>query len=345
MKICLIGGHPTPAIALMQYAASQNDRLFYVAAAPSAPHHHRELDQARVYARVSTIPTVKFDRHHKLLSIIKLPSLIYSTLAAYSVLKNCQPDLVVSFGGYVALPVGLAALLLHLPLVVHEQTAKAGLANRLLGKIAQAVVVSHSSSVPFFPRAKTKVLGNLVRQEFYTGGTKPIWLKKSIKPILLVTGASQGSAAINRLIAQSEKQLTCRFTLIHQIGNGQPARSPHPAYYPKDWISESELAWLMRHSQLMISRAGANTVSEIEATGIPAILIPLPSAQKNEQFHNASYLVKKGQAVIIKEKDLTLTTLEAAIAKAPKRVSSSQVNSNVPSLYKQLRITLDKDNH
>lgn len=220
-----------------------------------------------------------------------------------------QPDVVLSTGGYVAVPIGVAARLLRRPLVMHEQTTVVGLANRILARMATRIALSHESSMEHLPpsaRDKAVVTGNPVRPELLHGDRAAAYDQFGLTfevPLIYVTGGAQGSKQINTMLAEILPRLLPYAQVIHQCGPAwidqmrAVALPPGLAdrYHPVPYVG-AELPDLFAAADVVISRSGAGTVSELTAIGKPAVLIPLIPTGGDEQRKNASYLASAGAA-------------------------------------------------
>ncbi|MEV0892506.1 UDP-N-acetylglucosamine--N-acetylmuramyl-(pentapeptide) pyrophosphoryl-undecaprenol N-acetylglucosamine transferase [Promicromonospora sp. MEB111] len=250
---------------------------------------------------------------------------------ARSIVAEFKPDVILSTGGYVAVPVGIAAGLARRPLVVHEQTVRLGLANRLLAKRATRVAVSSPSTIELLPEAvreRAVVTGNPVRAEVLTG--EPLKAVDALGldsfdpdlPVLYVTGGAQGSVQINELVAETLPWMLQRANVIHQCGpNNLKEMFERTATLPAELAARyrvlgfvgAELPDVLALADVVISRSGAGTIAELTALGKPAVLIPLASSAGNEQAHNARRLQDLGAAVAL-EGDLTFSDLRGALA-------------------------------
>ncbi|SEH03351.1 UDP-N-acetylglucosamine--N-acetylmuramyl-(pentapeptide) pyrophosphoryl-undecaprenol N-acetylglucosamine transferase [Nonomuraea solani] len=217
------------------------------------------------------------------------------------------PDVVLSTGGYVAVPIGVAAKLIRRPLVMHEQTTVVGLANRILARLATRIALSHESSLDYLPasaRAKAVVTGNPIRPELLQGNRAAAYDLFGLTfevPLIYVTGGAQGSKQINTLIAEILPRLLPHAQIVHQCGPAwidQMRAVPLPPdlgdrYHPVPYVG-GELADLFAAADVVISRSGAGTVSELTAIGKPSVLIPLIPTGGDEQRKNAGYLASAG---------------------------------------------------
>jgi UDP-N-acetylglucosamine--N-acetylmuramyl-(pentapeptide) pyrophosphoryl-undecaprenol N-acetylglucosamine transferase len=242
--------------------------------------------------------------------------LMRSVGRSMKILKRFQPEVVVGVGGYASVPVLLAARLMGKPVLIHEQNALPGLANRLLGRLAQRVCLSFEDDQGFFPTAKTLVSGNPVRRGI--AGCPP----PEGEPVLLVSGGSQGAAAINRTMIEALPLLERwrdRLAIIHQTG-ARDEDMVRRAYASAGWhkfrvvsfITDMGAAYTSAH--LVVCRAGATTIAELCACGRTALFIPLPHAAGDHQARNAESLASRGAALLVEQKDLTPSKLAAEIA-------------------------------
>ncbi|HUY49167.1 MAG TPA: UDP-N-acetylglucosamine--N-acetylmuramyl-(pentapeptide) pyrophosphoryl-undecaprenol N-acetylglucosamine transferase [Streptosporangiaceae bacterium] len=236
-------------------------------------------------------------------------------IQARGAVREFGPDAVLATGGYVAIPVGIAARWCGVPLVVHEQTTRLGLANRVLATRATVMAVSSGSTLSLLPppaRAAAVVTGNPVRAEVLAGNAEKAaaalgWtgLAPGL-PVVYVTGGAQGSAQVNGVIAGILPWLLERANVIHQCGAGSVARMRETAgrlpaalaarYLVTGFIG-AELPDVLALADVVVSRSGAGTIAELTALGKAAVLIPLPASAGDEQRHNARHLAACGAAV------------------------------------------------
>lgn len=264
---------------------------------------------------------------------------------ARSIVAEFKPDVILSTGGYVAVPIGLAAGLLRRPLVVHEQTVRLGLANRLLAKRATRVAVSSPSTLELLPegvRERAVVTGNPVRAEVFAG--EPLKAVDALGldsfdpdlPVLYVTGGAQGAVQINTVVTEALPWLLQHANVIHQCGpNNLQDMFDRTATLPAEQAARyrvmgfvgAELPDVLALADVVVSRSGAGTIAELTALGKPSVLIPLASAAGNEQSHNAHRLQDLGAAITLEgevhERDLR-AALRPLLSDAGRRERMSQ---------------------
>jgi UDP-N-acetylglucosamine--N-acetylmuramyl-(pentapeptide) pyrophosphoryl-undecaprenol N-acetylglucosamine transferase len=240
--------------------------------------------------------------------------LAQGVVQARGVVRAFRPDVVLSTGGYVAVPVGLAARSAGAALLVHEQTTRLGLANRLLARRASVIALSSPASRELLPppvRARALVTGNPIRTELLHGaGSRAVralnWSGWDAGlPTVYVTGGAQGAVQVNRLVAAVLEALLPRANVVHQCGASSLAELHRRAeqlptglagrYRVVEFVG-SELADVLALADVVVSRSGAGTLAELTALGKPSVLIPLVPTGGNEQEHNARYLQQAGAA-------------------------------------------------
>ncbi|MGQ7959387.1 undecaprenyldiphospho-muramoylpentapeptide beta-N-acetylglucosaminyltransferase [Pseudomonas sp. SP16.1] len=236
------------------------------------------------------------------LSLLKAPfQLLRSLWQARRIVRQLQPVCVLGMGGYVTGPGGLAARLAGVPLVIHEQNAVAGTANRLLSRIAERICEAFPDT--FKASDKRRTTGNPVREELFLETPRESLARR--KPHLLVLGGSLGAEPLNKLMPAALAKLPAelRPQVFHQAGK-QHAEVTAERY--RNVAVEAEVAPFIKDmaraygwADLVICRAGALTVSELAAAGLPSFLVPLPHAIDDHQSRNAEYLAKEGAAVLL----------------------------------------------
>lgn len=358
IRLCLVGGHLTPAVAVARLAKRSAASLNLIGSlnqTSSGPSREADIISSMGIDFFGLNPP-KFVRHQPL-TWLGLPStLIKNVLISRRQLKLFQPHVVCAFGGYVSVPVGLAAWSLGLPLVLHEQTAVIGLANLCLLPFARKIYLGQAGAARGYFRRRQQLLGNPLRQEFFQPAVRPPWLKSSPKPLIYVTGGGQGSVIINRVISQLYPQLLSQYRLVHQCGAhiDKPAAAASvlpPAaksrLYLRQFLTAAEVAYCLKHAHVVISRAGANTVNEIIYCLAPAIFIPLPHARFDEQRRNLESLIQNQACVLLPQSQLTpdrlLSSLHQAGTNAKKirghlaRLKAAQPVNSAEQLFDYLK--------
>ncbi len=239
-------------------------------------------------------------------------------LQASKLLKQLKPDIVFSKGGFVSVPVVLAAKHRHIPCIIHESDMTPGLANKLAIPSATKVCCNFPETLNYLPNGKAVLTGSPIRQELFQGN-KERGLSfcgfTSDKPVILVIGGSLGAVAVNNAVRESLDELLKHFQIIHLCGKGkvEPSLQQKQGYVQFEYIKK-ELSDLFACTDLMISRAGANAICEILSLRKPNILIPLSAAaSRGDQILNARSFEKQGYSFVIEEESLTKEALVQAV--------------------------------
>jgi UDP-N-acetylglucosamine--N-acetylmuramyl-(pentapeptide) pyrophosphoryl-undecaprenol N-acetylglucosamine transferase len=242
-------------------------------------------------------------------SILKIP---VGVVQAFYYLIKIRPCVVLSFGGFASFPVVLAAKTMKIPVVIHEQTSTIGRANLLSAKFASIIAVSRKESIKYYPTAKFELTGNPVMKEITRVKSS---LKLKDPPVILITGGSRGSQTINDAVEKILKKLLSKYKVIHQTGGldypkfsnirQKLPQASRDNYQLFSRVNPLEVHTIYAKCDIVVARAGANTVSEIMTVKRPAILIPLGISYLNEQTKNAEVARNWGVAKIIQQKDLT----------------------------------------
>ena len=327
------GGHFYPIIAITE--ALQDivreehlipPKLYYLA--PQPFDENALFENGITYVR---IPAGKVRRYASLQNITDSFVTLAGTLYAIVVLFRLYPDVIVSKGGYGSIPTVLAARLLHIPVVIHESDAKPGRANLLAAKFAKKIAISFESAADYFPKkAKNKIARTgipirkaLMRVE--NEGARQYLKLEENTPTVLVLGGSQGSMRINESIISSLPDLVSFANIIHQTGQANfknvegvarvaLAKSSHAdRYHPFNYLSEVSLQRAAGVADVIVSRAGANSIAEIGFWKKPVILIPIPESVSHDQRSNAYAYAGTGAAVVIEEENLTPHLLASEI--------------------------------
>jgi UDP-N-acetylglucosamine--N-acetylmuramyl-(pentapeptide) pyrophosphoryl-undecaprenol N-acetylglucosamine transferase len=307
------GGHLYPGIAIADEFVLQNKKNQILFLNTGNKIEEKILSN-EPYASLS-IKSGKFVNQTFFNKIKSIFTILSSILKASEELDKFKADAVIGVGGYVGVPVIIAAWLKNIPVFIQEQNSVAGKSNKLFSYIAKLNFVSFENT-KLGPKKKRFFTGNPVRQKI----AENIKEKNDNAPFtIFITGGSQGSKAINNAVIQSFEYINKieNFLFIHQTG--EPFFEIIEKKYREQNINCEVLPFfknisdIYKKTDLIVSRAGASTLSEISAAGIPAIFIPYPYATHNHQFHNCIEFQNKGAAVVIEEKDLSGEKLAQAI--------------------------------
>lgn len=309
------GGHFTAALAVIEQLKKEGDwQIFWIGGGAALEAQY--LPQLGI--PYWSINAGKIQRGRVLETLRSLVQLPIGFLQSLLLVARIRPRVILSLGGYISVPVSFSAFLLGIPVVVHEQTTTSGLANRIVSKFAQKVAISHRNSVQDFPEGKTVLTGNPVRRSIWEIANKRR-VKKEV--VIYVTGGSRGSKIINDAIFGILDRLLIKGKVYHQTGILDLARAKgfkekldpglKDKYFVSAVFSPNEVEEIYEQTSLLIARAGANTISELDALGLPAILVPIPWVEKDEQRKNARLLEEAGSAVVLEQNKLTGESLFA----------------------------------
>lgn len=248
-------------------------------------------------------------------SMLRIP---LGFIQAFMVLAKVKPGVVVSFGGFVGLPVVFSSWLLRIPVILHEQTTVAGRGNIYAVKFAKKIAISRIDSKKYYPPQKTVLIGNPIDE-------KILEIKKTGKgerPVVFITGGHTGSKSINEVVEKSIYKLLKKYTVIHQVGLDydrfvelKSHLNPRLQNFYRVYKNIESQDWpgVLKESDVVVSRAGANSTSQFMAIRIPSLLIPIPHTYLNEQNKNADYAVSFGIAKKLNQDDLSPETLITGI--------------------------------
>ena len=297
------GGHIMPGLAVAHEMRARGWRVVWMG-------HPERMEGELVPEHGFTLEPLRFAgvRGKGVGTLVKLPLTLFKACsAAAGVLKRVQPDVVLGMGGYVAFPGGLMAAMKRIPLVIHEQNAVAGTANRWLGKLASKTLVGFPGALP-----GAVMVGNPVRAAFRSVAPPEQRLAgRTGKLKLLVVGGSLGAAVLNQTIPKALAAIdeAQRPEVMHQAGK-QHIDEVRKNYADAGVKAEctafiGDMAQAMTQADLLICRAGAMTVAEVAAAGVPALFIPLPHAIDDHQTANANYLAGCGAAWLQPQREFT----------------------------------------
>lgn len=325
MKILVTGAHFTPALAVIdQLKKMQPDvEVVYVGRKTTMEGVKSDSRESKVLPNLGvkyiTIITGRLQRSFSLYTIPSLLKIPIGIIQAFCIILSQKPDVILSLGGYVAVPVIFVGWLFSIPIILHEQTLVSGLANKISSLFANKIALSFGES-----SSDNKVVytGNPMRQEILKlTGRLPnqlaVFLKKAKKeklPVVLIMGGNQGSHLINITLERILDDLAKIAYLIHVSGDNQFGdfdrleKLQEERYIVKKWI-DSEIGTVLRNVDLVVSRAGANTLMELAFMGKPTLAIPLQLLFQNEQMKNAKFFEKAGLVQVLPQSKLSAESL------------------------------------
>ncbi|HRT40120.1 MAG TPA: glycosyltransferase [Candidatus Woesebacteria bacterium] len=282
----------------------------------------------------------KFDRKSIKTTLKGLPLIFKGICQAFKILKEEKPNIIISFGGYVSVPVIIAGWLLKIPSITHEQTPTLSLATRINSFFVNQIALSF----PHPGLKKAVVTGNLLRREL-TNHHKKLFLTQN-KTLIYVTAGNQGSHFLNNLIKITLPKLN-DFYIIHQTGNidyheYKKLERQYSNYRVYSYLSDSIVGSVFYQAEIIISRAGANTSQEIVALKKKSILIPLPFSQQNEQLLNAQFVRQQlpDRTIIIPQSEINpailVKTIKSLLLIAPYKLKPIKPNLKLLKLIQSL---------
>lgn len=370
MKIIFVGGgtagHINPALALAEYFLNEESDCEILYVGSKGGMESRLVPEEGFSFEGITISgfSRKFNIEGFKKNLITLKNIIISGYESKKILKNFKPDICIGTGGYVCGPLLRVAAKLEIPFIIHDSNSFPGLTTRLLAKKACKVLLANKSAKVHFPSALTniEITGTPVRKKISLISKSEAKKKLGIEnddPVILSFGGSLGARAINEAIAEFIiKSKNKNLNFIHGFGKKgysfvkklteNDIETDNPRYIIKEYIKNMDEC--LAAADLVICRAGATTLSEIQIAAKPAILIPSPNVAENHQYHNAMSLVNENAASIIEEKNLTAETLSNEInrllnddkevantySKNLKRIATTDSNEQIYKIVKKI---------
>jgi len=335
------GGHIFPAISIANALKKQMpdaDILFVGALG--------RMEMERVPAAgypIEGLPVSGFDRKNMLRNVKVLFNLVQSMILARRIIKKFNPEVVIGVGGYASAPTLRAASALGIPTLIQEQNSYAGVTNKLLAKKARKICVAYDGMERFFQQGKIVLTGNPVRQDLFAIAPKTDEAYQFFgldpkKRTILVVGGSLGARTLNQsMIAGLEKISKTDVQVIWQTGkfyidSARKAAESYvsPALVVTDFVSRMDLAYSI--ADLVVSRAGASSISELCLLAKPVILVPSPNVAEDHQTQNALALVRKDAAVMIKDMDAMEQLVDSALKLIEDESELTKLSKNILKL-------------
>ena len=301
-------GHVTPNLVIAKELKKHFNNIYYLG---SNSEIEKNLISQNKDIKFFSIPSVKLIRGKFFANLLLPFKLIKATIIAKKHLKKIKPNVVFSKGGYVSVPVVLGAKALKIPVVCHESDLSSGLANKICAKSAKAVCTTFEKTAEEFG-AKGVFTGspNSIASPLSKEDAKQKLGIKTSKPILLITGGSLGSQAINEVCFKASKELARKFYVVHVVGKGNLNKSLLSLDSYKQIEFTNQMPDFMTACDLVISRAGSNTIFELAMLHKPMLLIPLPKgSSRGDQVENAKYFANKKFALVLQQANLNSQTL------------------------------------
>lgn len=389
MKVLITGAHFTTAVAVIEELQKNPDvDLVYIGRkttreGDSSPSPESEI-LPKIGVKFIPITTGRLQRTFTIYTIPSLLKIPIGFIQSFWILAKEKPDIILSFGGYVAVPTVISGWLLSIPIMIHEQTLVTGLANKISGWFANKIAVSYETKNSF-KIEKVILTGNPLRKEITsvipakagiqdnglnTGSRIKVRDDKSFDveklfsvaqkeklPVILVTGGNQGSHVINQAVEDCLEKLTKIACVIHQTGDSKfqdferLIHKQNEHYLVSKFIYE-DLPYILANSDLVIGRGGINTLSELAFLGTPALVIPVPYLYSDEQNKNAKFFEELELVKILPQSKLNGDNLLSEIKSILKNLNTIKKGAQkakkviIPDAAKRLALEtlLLKDN-
>ncbi len=350
-RIVLTGGgtagHVTPLIALLPSLTKEGYDIHYIGSYDGIEHKLIEEYRIPYYG----ISSGKLRRYFDPKNFTDPFKVIKGYHEARKLLKKLKPDILFSKGGFVSVPVVLAAKKCRIPVIIHESDMTPGLANRIAIPAAKKICANFPETMKHLPPEKAVLTGTPIRKELFSGNR----IKgldfcgfTANKPVMMIIGGSTGSKKINDIVRGMLPTLLRDFQVIHLCGKGNlDSKLDKLNGYVQFEYVKKELSDLFAASSLVVSRAGANAICEILALRIPNILIPLgTNASRGDQILNAESFENQGYSYVLKEDDLTVSSLMEAIETVAKNrekyleaMNKSELNNSIDTIMALIKQT------
>ncbi|MHC0037015.1 undecaprenyldiphospho-muramoylpentapeptide beta-N-acetylglucosaminyltransferase [Pseudoneobacillus sp. C159] len=318
--ICFTGGgsagHVTPNIAIINELDKQKWDIKYIG---SKKGIEKELIQ-KLNIPYFEISSGKLRRYIDFENVKDIFRVLKGCLDARKILKKQRPSLVFSKGGFVSVPVIIAAKSLGIPIFIHESDLTPGLANKISQRFATKIFTSFEETAKYFPKSHTRVIGSPIRKEILVGSAEKgrrFLGFHNVLPILTIMGGSLGAKKINESVRESIGELTKKYQIVHLCGKGNVDESlvGIEGYKQFEYVHD-ELPDILAATNTVITRGGSNAIFEFLALKIPMLIIPLSKAQsRGDQILNARSFAEKGYSLTLEEEQLDKDSLKEALEK------------------------------
>lgn len=333
------GGHIFPAVSIANALREMHPdcEILFVGALG-------RMEMERVPAAgydIVGLPVQGFDRKNLFRNIPILWNLLKSMRKVRSIIKSFRPDVAIGVGGYASGAAMKVAARMGIPVLLQEQNGFAGVTNKLLKNDAAKICVAYEGMERFFPAEKIILTGNPVRQNLTQGSREEAYAHFSLskeKKTLLIIGGSLGARTINNSVKKHlGALLKSGVQVIWQTGKfyiddcrAEAEKIANPNLIVTDFVSRMDLAYAA--ADLVISRAGASSISELCLLGKPSVLVPSPNVAEDHQTHNAMALVRKNAAVLVKDADAENDLIATALALLSDAEKLEELSANVQTL-------------
>ena len=312
-KIILTGGgtagHVTPNIALVPYLKKEGFEIGYI----GSYNYIESKLIPELGIPYKGIACGMFRRYKTIKNLTDPFKVIKGIFEASGFIRKFKPNVIFSKGGFVGVPVTIAAFLHHVPVILHESDMSPGLANKLSLPFAKKICCNFPETVGFLPKKKAVLTGSPIRDELLKGNPnegRAMCGFNPYKPVILVIGGSLGASSVNQAVRDALPTLLNDFQIVHICGKDKldPSLESTEGYKQFEYVNEG-LNNLFALADLCISRAGANSICEILSLKKPNLLIPLSKASRGDQLLNASSFESQGYSMVLRDEDCNAENL------------------------------------
>lgn len=319
-SIVITGGHHSSALPVIKEIKNRypNIKIYWYG------HKHSlqgSKNETLEFKEINELGIPFYNLHagkfYKTINPIRLLKIPYGFFEALTLLLKHKPNIILSFGGYLGVPVVIAGWFLGICSVSHEQTVVIGYANKVISKFARKILYTWEETLKYLPKHKAVYTGLPLREEYMSSKSEKYKSDNNL-PTIYVTAGKTGSHVINMTIYKNLKELLMMANLIHQTGDHSKYKDYEKTkesyekikdkvngkFYLHKFVQSSDVGGAYSQADLVVSRAGAHTTLELLTLNKPCILIPIPWVSHNEQYKNAEVIKDSGLGVIFDEKDL-----------------------------------------
>jgi UDP-N-acetylglucosamine--N-acetylmuramyl-(pentapeptide) pyrophosphoryl-undecaprenol N-acetylglucosamine transferase len=304
-------GHVMPNLALVPTLESSGYAVQYIGS--KGIEENLAVNAGLEFFRISS---GKLRRYASWENFIDIFRVLLGVIQSVALMIRLRPNVVFSKGGFVSVPVAIAAKLTGVPVVCHESDYTPGLANRIIAKFAKVLLYSFPETKAYVNPAKSRYVPSPIRSDLFAGqrdqGLSFCGFQKDGAPVLLVMGGSQGAQRLNEALLAALPTIIKQYRVIHLTGKGKAIDFSHPHYKQFEFIGD-EIKHIYAATDFVVCRAGANSIFEMLALHKPMLLIPLEVGSRGDQILNAKSFVSKGWAHILMESTLTVDGLIDAV--------------------------------
>ncbi|TSB45057.1 undecaprenyldiphospho-muramoylpentapeptide beta-N-acetylglucosaminyltransferase [Alkalicoccobacillus porphyridii] len=339
-------GHVTPNLAIMEQLDRTEWDIAYIGS-------HNGIEKELIHRTdipYHPISSGKLRRYIDRKNATDVFRVVKGIFDARKVLKKLKPDLVFSKGGFVTVPVVIAASSLKIPVFLHESDLTPGLANKIAQRFTTRIFTSFDEAAAHFPADKTTAIGSPIRKALLEGrvekGLNYLGFHKSV-PVLTIMGGSLGSKAVNDAVRIALPELLSRFQIVHLCGKGHldPSLSNHSGYKQFEYVHD-ELPDVLAATDYVVTRGGSNAIFEFLALKKPMLIIPLSRAQsRGDQILNAQSFERKGYSITLEEEMLTSESLLEQLIELKEKEASfkqSMTDAQDTDAIQQILSEIDK---